>query len=315
MRILIGYDDSDFARAALGDLPRAGLPADAEVLVLAAVDAWLPSEAPNSDPSLPRLTEIRAKILAAIEHQRTAAEQEAESLRAAFPGWRLRVEACADSPGWALVKRAEGVDGGVGGQPADLVVVGSRGRGGLQRVLLGSVSHRVLTTVRCSTRIARAGASDARTSPPRIVVGADGSADARAMVEAVAARSWPAGTQARVAAFAHDSGAGAEAAVRWDLPPLASSARDVAASAAEDAVRVLCGNAALEVSHTIHAGDPKQGLLDEARGFGDGGADCIFVGARGVRRVERFLLGSVSTSVAMNAPCSVEVVHPRRGKS
>ena len=37
MRILIGYDDSDFARAALGDLPRAGLPADAEVLVLAAV--------------------------------------------------------------------------------------------------------------------------------------------------------------------------------------------------------------------------------------------------------------------------------------
>jgi nucleotide-binding universal stress UspA family protein len=37
-------------------------------------------------------------------------------------------------------------------------------------------------------------------------------------------------------------------------------------------------------------------------------ADCIFVGARGLRRVERFLIGSVSSTVAMHAPCSVEVI-------
>ena len=52
------------------------------------------------------------------------------------------------------------------------------------------------------------------------------------------------------------------------------------------------------------------GGKDEGRG-GGGGADCIFVGARGVRGLERFLLGSVSTTVATNAHCSVEIVHRR----
>jgi nucleotide-binding universal stress UspA family protein len=52
-------------------------------------------------------------------------------------------------------------------------------------------------------------------------------------------------------------------------------------------------------------GDPKRVLLDEAEEWQ---ADCIFVGARGLRRIARFLLGSVSAGVAAQANCSVEVV-------
>jgi nucleotide-binding universal stress UspA family protein len=37
-------------------------------------------------------------------------------------------------------------------------------------------------------------------------------------------------------------------------------------------------------------------------------ADAIFVGARGLGRVERFLLGSVSTHILTHAHCTVEVV-------
>ena len=37
-------------------------------------------------------------------------------------------------------------------------------------------------------------------------------------------------------------------------------------------------------------------------------ADCIFLGARGLSGIERFLIGSVSASVAAMAGCSVEVV-------
>ena len=58
----------------------------------------------------------------------------------------------------------------------------------------------------------------------------------------------------------------------------------------------------------VKEGDPKRVLIEEAEQWG---ADCIFVGARGLRRLERFLLGSVSTAVAARAHCSVEVVHPR----
>jgi nucleotide-binding universal stress UspA family protein len=65
----------------------------------------------------------------------------------------------------------------------------------------------------------------------------------------------------------------------------------------------------LEVSSVIREGDPKHVLLDEAAHWE---ADGLFVGARGLSRVERFLLGSVSAAVAARAPCSVEVVRAAR---
>ena len=51
--------------------------------------------------------------------------------------------------------------------------------------------------------------------------------------------------------------------------------------------------------------EPKRLLIAEAESWG---ADCIFVGARGgMGRIDRFLLGSVSSAVAARAHCSVEV--------
>ena len=62
----------------------------------------------------------------------------------------------------------------------------------------------------------------------------------------------------------------------------------------------------LEVSVAIEAGDPRRVLVEEARKWG---ADCIFVGPRRFNSAfERVRLGSVSTAVVTNAPCSVEVV-------
>ncbi len=41
MRLLIGYDGSKFANAALDDLSRAGLPRDAEAIILTVSELWL----------------------------------------------------------------------------------------------------------------------------------------------------------------------------------------------------------------------------------------------------------------------------------
>jgi nucleotide-binding universal stress UspA family protein len=57
----------------------------------------------------------------------------------------------------------------------------------------------------------------------------------------------------------------------------------------------------------VRDGDPKHLLLEEANAWG---ADCIFVGARGLSRMQRVLLGSVSGAVAARAECSVEVIRP-----
>jgi nucleotide-binding universal stress UspA family protein len=57
----------------------------------------------------------------------------------------------------------------------------------------------------------------------------------------------------------------------------------------------------------LRKGNPKSVLVEEAESWG---ADCVFVGARGMRGVGHLLMGSVSAAVAARAHCSVEVVRP-----
>jgi nucleotide-binding universal stress UspA family protein len=67
----------------------------------------------------------------------------------------------------------------------------------------------------------------------------------------------------------------------------------------------LLKTAGPNVSQRIKWGAPCGIILDEAE---DWKADMIFVGARGLGRFKRLLLGSVSSAVAARAKCSVEVV-------
>ncbi len=57
----------------------------------------------------------------------------------------------------------------------------------------------------------------------------------------------------------------------------------------------------------VEEGDAKHVLIAEAARWK---ADCIFVGTAGHSRLGRFLLGSVSATVAARAACSVELVRP-----
>jgi len=63
--------------------------------------------------------------------------------------------------------------------------------------------------------------------------------------------------------------------------------------------------AGLHAEMLIRHGHPADQILQEADTWG---ADCIFVGAKGTRGIDRLLLGSVSSAVSSRAHCSVEVV-------
>jgi nucleotide-binding universal stress UspA family protein len=211
----------------------------------------------------------------------------------------------ADSPYRAIVREAERWH-------ADLVVVGSQGRSAVGRALLGSVSQLVLEHCPCSVRVARRPEDAARLAddPPRLVVGIDGSPDAAAAVSAVCDRAWPAGTTARVITAL-------DVRVTMALPeligpggawPADGGAAEDERSWARQAVYAAAGDlhaAGVTATGVVVDGDPKQVLLEEARKWP---ADCVFVGAKGRSRLERFLLGSVSSAVAARARCSVEVV-------
>lgn len=303
MKLLIGYDGSAAADAALADLDRAGLPPSLEALVLVAADVWWPpAETPGEAPGARGLGWDMAHRRAreALDEARVLAERAAERLRASFPGWTVRAEARADAPAWALVKVADSWE-------PDLLVVGSHGRSAIERLVLGSVSQQVVTAARCSVRVGRR-RPGGHAGPVRLLVGVDGSPGADAAVAAIAARTWPVGTEAAAVAVL-DPGMRAAAVLRVGdrEPDVREAVRGVAEAAA-----ARLGTAGLAASATVGNGDPRRVLVEEAERWG---ADCVFVGARGLRAIERFLLGSVSAAVAARAPCSVEVVRPRPGRA
>jgi len=71
------------------------------------------------------------------------------------------------------------------------------------------------------------------------------------------------------------------------------------------AAQLAASNPELSITTLLGEGEPPAIIVDKAEEWG---ADCIFLGARGLGAMDRMLLGSVSTAVAMRAHCSVELV-------
>ena len=316
MRLLLGYDGSACGDAAIEDLRRAGLPTSGEAIVMSVAD--FVTEVPYAHYASPALVTVgvppvvgegaRQRADRALGEARDLAGRGIDALRSVLPRWDLRAETVADSPYWALIARGEQWG-------ADLVVVGSHGRSALGRLMMGSVSQTVLGYSRCSVRVGRcrdgAGGSASQSAagePVRLLLGIDGSEDSAAACEAVRTRPWPTGTEVRLVTAVDlkllstmtTFGVRLDRDDRGD--PLAAFRRRVDATAGK------LREAGLSAVGVVLEGNPKRVLLDEAE---RSRADCIFLGAKGHNLIDRFLLGSVSATVAARAHCSVEVVRSR----
>jgi nucleotide-binding universal stress UspA family protein len=314
MKIIIGYDGSAPARDAVHELHRAGLPDDTNATVVSVADVWprLPAESfePADEDTAwqksPIVRKARALAEQSLAEARALAAEGGALVKAEFPRWTVAHATYAGSPYEAIIKAADA--------PADLIVVGSQGRSALGRLALGSVSQNVLTHAPCSVRVSRGPSADAapRGGGVRIIVAIDGSRHSALAVAAVAARVWPAGTEVKVVA-ALDlkllSVLANPTPSPWARPwHGAAPGEDDARAWARDAVGAVAAElrgAGLAVTPVVEEADPKHFLVQEAQRRS---ADCIFLGAKGHSAIERFLLGSVSASVAARASCSVEVV-------
>lgn len=305
MRVLIAYDGSPSADAALEGLRRAGLPTDVEAVVMTVADVWPPSsyevDAPPITDSLPAAVKMaRAQAAQAVQEAQALADHAVFVLKSIFPTWVIQAEAIADSPAWAIIKKAEEWQ-------ADLVVVGSHGKSALHRFVLGSVSQKVLTEVRTAVRVARDGTKTA-DQPIRLVVGVDGSPGADAAVKAMVARDWPAGSEALIIAVVDTRMSVVDNPLTPTTETWVEASREDTNHWVDEVISLAADElnlAGLQVQTLVADGDPKHVLLEEAEKFG---ADTIFVGASGLTRRGYLVLGSVSTAVAARAFCSVEVV-------
>lgn len=310
MKILIGYDGSECADAALDDLTQAGLPESGEVHIMSVAEVWLPPPPPSSyeiiegarnATSPAELQRDFSKHCAAAKEALTSAERARERVQVLFPNWKVSADSSCGSAAWELVAHADEWN-------PDLILVGSHGRTALGRFVLGSVSQRVLTEARGSVRIAR-GRVEEPNSPVRIIVGTDGSEASDEALKAVAARHWPPLSEIKVIMVDDPLAPGFLGKV---IPPLGKVLEEDRQEEREWVERIskhsldVLREAGLKVTCALRYGDPKRELCKAAEEWN---ANCIFVGSAGFsNRFERFVLGSISGAVAARAHCSVEVV-------
>jgi nucleotide-binding universal stress UspA family protein len=144
VKILLAIDDSRFSQAAIQAVLMTARPHETEVRVLHVLEPiLLPLEA-QTWTSLPVYSEM-------MQQQRGDASElvkrAAESLQAA--GFKQASHAVEDgNPKVVIVDEAKKWG-------ADLIVLGSHGRKGLDRFLLGSVSEAVARHALCSVEIVR----------------------------------------------------------------------------------------------------------------------------------------------------------------
>lgn len=292
MKILIAYDGSECADAALADLEKAGLPPKSEAYVLSVYAEWMPTPA-----SYKMVHTGFTKYIQEWEKDALAMARRARMvLKASFPDWEIHAETATGSPANLIVRRADELK-------SDLIVVGSHGRSGFGRLLLGSVSQKVLHAAHGPVRIARSRVEEA-IMPIHLIVGVDGSKGAEAAVNAIAERNWPQGSAVRIVnGFPAIPPVGAEYAASALMEWIADE-RGRVDGVIEQAVGKL-KEAGLTVSAIKKDDDARRLLVSEADTWK---ANCVFIGARGMSAIERFVLGSVSSFVATHARCSVEVI-------
>jgi nucleotide-binding universal stress UspA family protein len=301
MKILFGYDGSDSANAMLDELQFAGLPDEAEAIVVSVAELTFPPA-----PIYGAIeTDLTPGFPFDIDATRKLAFRACERLLVKYPNWQVSNETYVGSPAQEIIKKADK-------WKPDLIIVGSQGLSAVGRLFFGSVSQKIVTEARCSVRVNRERLHN-EASPIKIIIGIDGSPDSNAAIHSVAARNWPKGAEARLVTAFHHGIAPAVAdpiaqagnlKLSKDFKNSSGFAQGIQ-QALQQALLAELRAKGLKVTTLTVPGDPKRVLIDEAEQWG---ADAIFLGSRSYGKLKRFLLGSVSTAVVSRAHCSVEVV-------
>jgi nucleotide-binding universal stress UspA family protein len=297
-RILVGTDFSTESEIALEQAVRIARHVKAEVILAHAgtiIDTADAALAPES--------------AALVEYERIVAEHAAanrahlENLvaRVRQQGVKASEREVEGFPDTGISETADAVD-------ADLVVIGTHGRTGLKRLLLGSVAERVVRLCRRHVMVVRplAGESGATGGYRRILVPTDFSPRAELALE--------------IALELAGTGTEIELLHAWNLPAFTGSLVPSRVSeTALEPVRASLDAGAREKGEALIARHARPGVQIELTIVNDSAAhaidqraaghDLIVMGGHGRRGLRRLILGSVAEATVRHAPCSVVVVH------
>lgn len=297
MRVLLAYDGSPDADAAVALARNVRWPAGSAIRIVAVVESAL-----LYTPPMPSAPVVASRIEAEVA---AAAEEGVQAAAGTLASEDRTVEPVVvrGRPASVILEEARGFG-------ADLLITGSRGRGRITRLLLGSVSAEVVEHAPCPVLVTRA------ESISRAVLAVDGSPAAAAAERIVS--TWPLfeGVPVEVVSVAE-----VMEPWRFNLAPprhhavAAQHASDVEEAKAHhtriaDEAADRLRSAGREAVARMRTGDAAGEILGAA---GDGAADLIVMGSRGRTGLTTMLLGSVARNVLQSTTSSVLVVRDEGG--
>jgi nucleotide-binding universal stress UspA family protein len=214
-------------------------------------------------------------------------------------GGREQAELFVDHgiPYAAIVERAEAA-------VADLLVVGAHGHSGLERVLLGSVSGRVVGHAHCSVLVAR-------PSPPEgeVIAATDFTEPAGRAAVAAAEEARHRGRRLALVHCLDPAMPAASVPLAFSsVPPppgvFSTEQRRQEHARAQARLQDICRDLNVPCEAVVVEGAPASEMVQLA---GSRAAGLVVVGNVGRTGLARMLLGSVAEEVARRAPCSVLV--------
>jgi nucleotide-binding universal stress UspA family protein len=293
-RVVVGVDGSPGARAALvWALAAAARSGDAVEVVSAfpVDDYW-------ADPYLldtRRIETVRsdteARARAFVAEAMSDPRVTAVPRTAAVP---VHVVVAAGAPAEHLVQRAAG---------ARLLVVGSRGRGGVRSTLLGSVALHCSAHAPCPVVVVHA---PLRPVAARVVVGIDGSAVSQAALRAAVDEARRTGAEVEAVMVSQPVTYWSDLAV---VPPVEDPVEQTRRRAERFVADVLGEARPRGVDLVVEVGTPGEVLVRRAEG-----AELLVVGSRSRSRLAGMLLGSVALHCVVHGSCPVMVVHPETSR-
>ena len=140
MKVLLAIDDSKFSQEALRVVSRQLRPADSEIRVLHVLQPLALSPVPQMDARYaPELESQGGEARALVERAAATLHEAGFQVGTLIEKGDVRLKIIDSAADWK----------------ADLIVLGSHGRTGLPRLLLGSVAEFVARNAPCSVQIVR----------------------------------------------------------------------------------------------------------------------------------------------------------------